>query len=270
MLIKADKYETHTFNLTLENGKNYVYPMVLIEAGEYQMGGESGYEDSLPTHSVKLSKYYIGQYLVTQELWLAVMGGENPSSFQGNNHPVEQVSWNDCQNFIQKINQLTIKGLNGKPILGGAFRLPTEAEWEYAARGGKDWEKKYEYAGSNDLAQVAWNDENSFRQTMPVGLKLPNQLGIYDLSGNVWEWCEDHYDSEFYEQCAAQGIVSNPFCRTDSTTSRVLRGGGYFDGAGLCRVSFRFINDAEFRNFDLGFRVGFSFQLHQGGIQTGF
>lgn len=126
--------------------------------------------------------FYICKYEVTQKLWVAVMG-DNPSEMQGDDLPVEQVNWNDCQTFISKLNKLS----------GKHYRLPTEAEWEYACRGGK-YSKGYKYSGSNDIDEVAWYDNNSDGKTHPVGQKLPNELGLYDMSGNVWEWCQDMHE----------------------------------------------------------------------------
>ena len=139
------------------------------------------YGDESPVHSVTLSSYYMGETEVTQALWKAVMGN-NPSRFKGDNLPVENVSWNDCQEFIRKLKQKT----------GKNFRLPTEAEWEYAARGGKK-SNGYKYSGSNNIGSVAWYDDNSSNQIHAVKGKRLNELGLYDMSGNVWEWCSDWY-----------------------------------------------------------------------------
>ncbi len=167
--------------------------------------------------------FYIGKYEVTQAQWKAVMGN-NPSYFSGENNPVERVSWNDCQEFIKKLNQLT----------GRTYRLPTEAEWEYAARGGKARET-YEYAGSNNIGDVAWYGSNSQGGTHQVGTKKPNSLGIYDMSGNVCEWCQDCYDS--------------------SCSSRVLRGGSWGHYAWGCRVANRGDFSPSTRYSVLGFRL---------------
>ena len=194
--------------------------MIKVEGGTFLMGSNDSESDSdeRPIHSVTLDDYYIGETEVTQELWEAVMG-TNPSWFKGSNKPVEMVSWNDCQEFINKLNQLT--GIN--------FRLPTEAEWEYAARGGNK-SQGYKYAGSNTIDEVAWYDDNA---THPVGTKSPNELGIYDMSGNVWEWCSDWY--------AIYTSVSQTNPTGPSTGSyRVLRGGGWGSYAQDCRVSNRF------------------------------
>ena len=205
--------------------KGVNFDMIAVEGGTFTMGataeqGSDAYGDESPTHQVTLSSYYIGKTEVTQELWQAVMGS-NPSWFKDSNLPVEEVSWDDCQTFITKLNELT----------GKNFRLPTEAEWEYAARGGNK-SQGYKYSGSNTLSNVAWYDSNSSSKTHSVATKAPNELGIYDMSGNVWEWCSDRYGSYSSES------QTNPTGPT-SGGSRVRRGGGWDRSAGLCRVSVR-------------------------------
>ena len=198
------------------------FDMVSVAGGAFTMGAtsEQGSEadsDEKPTHKVTLSDYMIAKTEVTQELWQAVMGS-NPSYFKGNNLPVENVSWHDCQEFIKKLNSLT--GLN--------FRLPTEAEWEYAARGGKN-SKGYKYSGSNDIGSVAWYNDNS-SSTHQVATKLPNELGLYDMSGNVWEWCSDWYgDYSSSSQTNPKGPLSGSY--------RVNRGGSWDRYYRYCRVS---------------------------------
>ena len=162
----------------------------------------------------------MGETEVTQELWQAVMGS-NPSYFIGSQRPVEQVSWNDCQEFIEKLNTLT----------GEKFRLPTEAEWEYAARGGNK-SKGYEYAGSDNVGDVAWYTDNSKSSTHEVKGKLPNELGLYDMSGNVWEWCSDWYGAY---SSGAQVDPAGPA----SGSTRVRRGGSWSSDAAYCRVFYR-------------------------------
>ena len=202
------------------------FKMVKVEGGTFQMGatseqGSKAYDGGYPVHSVTLSDYYIGQTEVTQELWEAVMGS-NPSYFEGDNQcPVENVSWNDCQEFIKKLNRLT----------GKNFRLPTEAEWEYAARGGNK-SKGYKYSGSNDADAVAWYNKNSGSKTQPVAQKQSNELGLYDMSGNVWEWCQDWYGKY------SSRSQSNPK-GANTGSDRVLRGGSWFDYARYVQVSYR-------------------------------
>ena len=187
--------------------------MVRVEAGTFTMGATSEMKDSYdsekPAHQVTLTNdYYIGKYEVTQALWQAVMGN-NPSEFKGDNLPVENVSWNDCQKFISKLNLIT----------GKTFRFPTEAEWEYAARGGKK-SRGYQYSGSNNLSDVAWYYKNSGIKTHAVGTKQANELGIYDMSGNVSEWCQDRYGDY------SKSSQTNPKGST-SGALRVYRGGRY-------------------------------------------
>ena len=190
-----------------------------------------------PAHKVTLSDYQIGKHEVTQAQWQAVMGN-NPSHFSGcNNCPVESVSWNEVQDFIEKLNAKT----------GKQYRLPTEAEWEYAARGGNK-SRGYEYAGGNEIASVAWYDENSNSKTHPVGQKNANELGIYDMSGNVWEWCSDWYGDY------SSGSQTNPK-GPNSGTYRVLRGGGGAGKAGSCRSSRRGDLSPGNRYDGVGFRL---------------
>ena len=198
--------------------------MVYVEGGTFTMGATAEQQepdsDEKPAHSVTLSSYYIGKYEVTQALWMAVMGS-NPSYFKGDNLPVEQVSWDDCQTFLRKLNAMT----------GKNFRLPTEAEWEYAARGGNR-SRGYQYSGSNILGDVAWYTDNSGNKTHPVGMKSPNELGIYDMSGNVYEWCQDWYGDY---SSSAQTNPAGP----SSGFIRVNRGGSWNFSAGFCRVADR-------------------------------
>ena len=188
--------------------------MVRVEAGTFTMGATAEMKDpwkeEKPTHQVTLTNdYYIGKYEVTQALWKAVMGN-NPSNFKGDNLPVEQVSWDDCQEFISKLNRIT----------GKMFRLPTEAEWEYAARGGNK-SRGYQYSGSNYPSDVAWFWDNSGFDTHAVGTKQPNELGIYDMTGNVCEWCQDWYGAySSSSQVNPTGAISG--------SRRVARGGSWF------------------------------------------
>ena len=228
------------FNQTFTvNGVQFT--MVEVGGGTFTMGatseqGSDAWDEEKPAHEVTLSDYYIGQTEVTQALWEAVMGS-NPSDSKGGNLPVERVSWDDCQVFIQKLNQLT----------GKQFRLPTEAEWEYAARGGRK-SRGYKYAGGNNIDSVAWCDGNSGNETHPVATKQANELGIYDMSGNVLEWCSDWCgDYTSSSQSDPQGSSSGSF--------RVIRGGCYYNFARNCRVSYRISNTLDYRSGYLGLRL---------------
>lgn len=218
------------------------FKMIAVEGGTFQMGATSelqdAWDDEKPVHSVTLSSYHIGETEVTQALWQAVMGG-NPSYFKGDNLPVEQVSWDDCQAFISRLNKLT----------GRNFRLPTEAEWEFAARGGNK-SRGTEYSGSSNIDDCAWYDDNSGNKTHPVATKQPNELGIYDMSGNVWEWCSDWYGKYSSD---AQTNPTGPA----SGSCRVIRGGSWGSSATYCRVTFRNCYAPGFRNGNLGLRLVF-------------
>ena len=223
-----------TVSLSAELNK-LINNMVYVSGGTFIMGGDES-SDQTPTHSVTLSSYYICKYEVTQALWRAVMGS-NPSKFKGDNLPVEQVSWNDCQTFINRLNSYT----------GRNFRLPTEAEWEFAARGG-NYNRHYKYSGSNYISDVAWYCDISGNRTHPVGTKQANELGLYDMSGNVWEWCSDWYGSySSYSQ-------SNPTGAT-SGFGRVERGGNWCGLARYCCSSHRSYYAPGNSFDDLGLRL---------------
>ena len=235
---KENKTTTKDFTETI-NGLNL--QMVYVEGGTFTMGatpeqGSEAYDYEKPAHKVTLSSYYIGKFEVTQAQWRAIMG-KNPSSFIGDNNPVERVSWNEAQEFCQKLSTLT----------GKKYRLPTEAEWEYAARGGNK-SKGYKYSGSNTIGDVAWYTSNSGRKTHPVGQKQPNELGIYDMSGNLWEWCYD------WKGSYSSSPQTNPTGPTSGST-RVFRGGSWEYTAKICRVAYRDGNFPGIRGSYLGLRV---------------
>ena len=224
------------------------FDMIKVEGGTFTMGGTSEQGDDAhgnerPAHQVTLSDYIIGETEVTQELWQAVMKS-NPSIFKGDNLPVENISWNDCQEFIKKLNQLTY----GRRPEGMVFRLPTEAEWEYAARGGQK-SKHCRYAGSDNIDDVAcYTKTTKDSGTHAVGTKLPNELGIYDMSGNVYEWCHDWYSNY------GSGSQTNP-TGPSTGSRRVLRGGSWCYYASRCRVSYRNSNTPGGRGGIIGVRV---------------
>jgi len=215
--------------------------MVFVHGGTFQMGSNSRGNDEKPFHSVTISNYYIGKYEVTQKLWRDVMGNDPPElSFKGCDQcPVEKVSWNDIQEFLQKLNLKT----------GKNYRLPTEAEWEYAARGGNQ-SKGYIYSGSNTIDEIAWYGSNSGSKTHPVGQKHPNELGLYDMTGNVWEWCSDWYGDTYYKSSP----MDNPKGPSIGT-SRSLRGGSWFYGPNFCRTGKRGKNNPDDRHSGCGFRL---------------
>ena len=217
------------------------FDMIAVEGGTFTMGATAeqasdAYSDEKPTHQVTLSSYYIGKTEVTQELWQAVMGS-NPSGFSGANLPVEKVSWEDCQIFIAILNELT----------GKYFRLPTEAEWEYAARGGSK-SQGYKYSGSNTVDDVAWYPSNSSSKTHPVATKAPNELGIYDMSGNVSEWCSN-WNGDY--SSSSQYNPTGP----SSGSDRVRRGGSYYSDARGCRVSHRDSDSPKYPDSAIGLRL---------------
>ncbi|MEZ4967803.1 MAG: SUMF1/EgtB/PvdO family nonheme iron enzyme [Saprospiraceae bacterium] len=240
---------THILPILI-SGTNLSVGMAHVEGGEFYMGDEYGdlWDWCRPAHRVKVSDFYLSEHLVTQEAWAAVMGN-NPSFYKGKQKPVEQVSWEDVQIFIKKLNEIT----------GKYFRLPSEAEWEYAARGGPH-KSPYRYAGSDKLKEVGWFASNSHGETKPVGLKAPNELGLYDMSGNVWEWCEDWYGgSDYYQECQRTGLTEDP-AGPKSGSGRVHRGGGYFSDAWYCRVADRGNPAPSHRHPHIGFRLALSLQ----------
>jgi sulfatase modifying factor 1 len=236
--------------------------MRFVEGGRMDVG------EGKNKHSVTIPSFYMGQYQVTQSLYQAIME-TNPSRNKGENRPVTNVNWDESRTFIDKL-----KGITGKE-----FRLPSESEWEYAARGGLN-SQKYEYCGSDDLKQVGWYRDNSGEETKPVGLLLPNELGLYDMSGNVDEWCEDDYhdnykdapkdgsawiDGETDNSKNTTGIFNSigNFFRDKSgerATDRVVRGGNFLHIAGGCRPAYRDRTSPGSRDDFIGFRLVFSLQ----------
>lgn len=220
--------------------RHMINNMVRVEGATFTMGASSeqgkeagGFEK--PAHQVTLSSFFIGKYEVTQEEWRALMDS-NPSKFKGANRPVENVDWNECLEFIQKLNALT----------GIQFRLPTEAEWEFAARGGNK-SIGYKYSGSDDLGSVAWYKGNSRKQTHEVGQKLPNELGLYDMNGNVEEWCQDWLRYTDSSQTNPIGVSEERI--------RAIRGGSWNSEAKWCRVSSRIWHQPIGRSDSLGLRL---------------
>ena len=214
--------------------------MVFVKGGTFKMGNE-GFDEEKPVHSVMLNDFYIGKFEITQLEWRGIMASDPPHlSFDACDQcPVERVSWLDVQEFLKKLNAKT----------GKKYRLPTEAEWEYAARGGAN-SKNFKYSGSDEINDVAWYGNNSGGKTHPGGSKKPNELGIYDMSGNVWEWCQDWFDRGYYKYSPAK----NPKGAFGGT-ARILRGGSWINFAKVSRVTFRDINPPNHINNTIGFRV---------------
>ena len=242
--IKATCLVTVAVDRTFTVG-GVTFTMKLVEAGTFQMGGTE-YSSETPIHSVTISKdYYIGETEVTQALWKAVTGyspTSDGSSWKssyglGDSYPAYYISYEDVQSFITKLNSLT----------GENFRMPTEAEWEYAARGGNK-SKGYTYSGSNTVGEVAWYDGNSSSKTHAVKTKAANELGIYDMSGNVWEWCSDWYGGY------SSSVQTDPTGPTTGT-DRMYRGGSWFSLATGCRCANRYYDTPSYRYFHLGVRL---------------
>ncbi len=225
------------------------YKMIPVEGGCFEMGFKEERDrkryrvgDDKTLHRVCVSDFFIGETEVTQAQWEAVMG-ENPGKFQGcPNCPVERVSYNMIQDFLKALNAKTSYGY---------YRLPTEAEWEYAARGGL-LSKNYIFAGGDDLDELAEYSGNNNRSTKPVKGKKPNELGLYDMAGNVWEWCWDAYAPY------APGAQQDPLFLGQISSDRRLRGGSWYDYAQYCRTAFRGSNRPDLVSLSLGFRLVFS------------
>lgn len=269
----------NTYRHLLPNG--LYYDMVRVRPGVFVMGSEAdeAFDREKPEHLVQITQdYYIGVHPVTQEVWKAVMDGHNPSRFVGDKRPVEQVSWQDIVEggqddsvpaaFLNQLNQNS-----ASKIPGYQLRLPTEAEWEYAAKGGhktalspeqvqsflktnepKAAELYTAYSGSDQLKEVGWYDKNSHRETKAVGKRQPNKLGLHDMSGNVYEWCQDWYNSDFYTKCKEQGVVQDPL-NVEEAQLRVVRGGSGRYGPRNCRVSYRYSWHPTGRASGVGFRL---------------
>lgn len=228
-----------TLFLTCCSYTEYPVEMIHVKGGSFFMGSEDvdADRDEMPVHEVQLKDFYIGKYEVTQAQWKNIMG-KNPSYFRGDNLPVECVSFNDVQKFIKKLNSKT----------GEHYRLPTEAEWEYAAKGGY-LNKNHTYSGSDKLQEIAWYVENSDSSTHVCGNKLPNELGIYDMCGNVHEWCSNQYDSLNY-------VYPHKILEKHTKyTKYVFRGGSWISKDRYCRIANRNHNFGNIRNFSLGFRL---------------
>ena len=214
--------------------------MILVKGGTYMMGSNNANPNEKPAHKVIVNDFYIGIYEVTQAQWRAVMHN-NPAAFVNEDGPEENISWDEVQEYINNLNKLT----------GKKYRLPTEAEWEYAAKGGSK-SIGYLYSGSDDIKRIAWIKDNSSDMPHPVGQKQANELGIYDMSGNVWEWCADWYDDVFYRRLYSRR--PNPI-GPKTGTFKIVRGGSWYSNEYCSRPTYRdgFIPGGKSTN--IGFRL---------------
>ena len=223
-------------NIAIDLGGGVTMQFVLIRPGSFQMGSKPGFPDEMPVHKVTITKpFYLGKYKVTQEQWQKVMGS-NPSDFKGPKLPVEQVSWNDCQNFLAKLK---------KKVTGYEFRLPTEAQWEYACRAGSTGDYCFD-DGETNVGEYGWHSNNSGGKTHPVGEKKPNAWGLYDMHGNVWEWCSDAYGPYSSE------AVIDP--KGANSGNRVLRGGAWYINPRCLRSASRDNGMPDYRYNGIGLR----------------
>ncbi|MGO9113045.1 MAG: formylglycine-generating enzyme family protein [Thermoguttaceae bacterium] len=240
----GSKAQSELKELAVDLGHGVKLEMVLIPAGEFMMGSPDSDKDSLagekPRHRVRITKpFYLGKYLATQEQWEAIMGN-NPSSFRGAKYPVESVSWDDCQQFLKRLNE---------KVGEGTFALPSEAQWEYACRAGST--TRYDFGDDESgLGEYGWYGANSGGEMHPIGQKKPNAWVLYDMHGNVWEWCQDWCDRDYY----ANSPTDDP-TGPATGSGRVGRGGSWIDPARFCRSAGRFNFDPGGGSNGLGLRV---------------
>ncbi|MEO5363240.1 MAG: formylglycine-generating enzyme family protein [Magnetococcus sp. DMHC-8] len=233
--IMPNQPELGTYWRDLRTGMEFIW----VPGGEFEMGNlfGGGFGNEKPVHEVSLNGFWLGKFPVIQEEWIGMMGSHPPHYQEGSRYPVEKASWDDAQAFIEKMNADE----------EGRFRLPTEAEWEYAARSGG---RREEYAGGMEVDQVAWHSTNSGNAVHPVGMKAPNGLGLYDMSGNVLEWCQDWFDEEYYKKVPS----ANPKGPLKGTY-RVLRGGSWDSAPNYVRTVARNYWEPDNRDFNTGFRL---------------
>jgi|GEM_PF-6307973 len=238
---KENSFDVQTTKKVPPPLKKFDIPMVKVEGGSFDMGGNR-YEDEKPIHKVFLNDFFIGIHLVTQDLWVDIMGGFNPACFQYSQRaPIENISWEEVKVFLKKLNGLT----------GKQFRLPTESEWEYAARGGNTRKiKNYTFSGSNTIDHVGWYNQNSRNSTNVVGLMVPNALGLYDMCGNVCEWVEDNWQPS-YKNAFNDG---RPWISTFEK-KRVIRGGSWANSSDCCRIAHRESILQHEKTSSIGFRL---------------
>ncbi len=237
--------------------------LVFVKGGNFMMGSKDGGADEDPPHKVSVSSFYISKYEVTQREWEELMS-QNRSYNKGPDNPVEKVSWYEAVNFCNRLSLkhglqpcYVIQGIDVKcDFTKNGYRLPTEAEWEYAARGGHLM-KDTPYSGDSKVEKVAWYASNANKLTNTPGQKIPNELGLYDMSGNVWEWCWDWYHDNYYNKSETRNPkgVDNGAYAPSGSSYKVRRGGSWNYGSDGCRISFRYMGVPSFRSYDIGFRV---------------